>query len=136
MFKRILAVAVVATAIAACGGQAQAADITFKTTDNKAFSLHNVYSVEGGIAGQFVRVTYINGGSSLIQDVGGSVYTKILQNMPQLVQIGTQSLIDPTYAASIFCQSGVSKFALQGSSLVVEVNDSCTSANQAIAKAK
>jgi hypothetical protein len=116
---------------------AQAADQTYKSTDGQAFGLHNVYRVDGAVAGVYVRVVYANGGDNLYFDQGGAVYNKIIANNPQLVAVsGANSYVDPTYAARIVCQSGVSKIAIQGSSAIVEAADSCTMANQAIAKAK
>lgn len=134
MFKRIIAVAIIGAALAACGG-AQAADQTYKTSDGQAFSLRNVYKIEPGNGD--IHVTFANGGDTYYADVGGAVFNKILQNNQQLVQIsGTQAVVDPTYAARILCQSGTSRVAIQGSSIIIEAQDGCSMANQAIAKAK
>ena len=133
MFKS----AVIAAALIAAAFSAQAADQTYKATDGQAFSLRNVYRIDGAVANTYVRVVYINGGDNLYADQGGGVYNKIIANNPQLVAVsGANSQVDPTYAARILCQSGVSKIAMQGSSVIVEATDSCTMANQAIAKAK
>ncbi len=134
--KHIIAIAAGILVFAFTMCFAQAADQTYKTSDGQAFGLHNVYKIEGGIANTYVRVTYANGGDNLFFDAGGAVYTKIVQNNPQFVAVGNQVQIDPSFFARILCQSGTSRFALQGSSVVIDVGDSCTSANQAIAKAK
>lgn len=134
--KHILKFFLGAVIASASIGAAQAADQTYKTTDGGMFSLNNVYRIDPAING-FIRVVYINGGDTLHADSNGSVFNTIKMNNPNLVQIsGTQSLVNPNYVARGLCQSGWSRLAMQGSSVIVEANDSCTMANQAIAKAK
>lgn len=134
--KNVFKSAAIAAALLASIGAAQAVDKTYKSADGGWFSLHNVYRIDPAING-FVRVVYINGGDTLHADSNNSVFNTIKADNPQMITIsGTQSLLDPTYAARGVCQSGWSRVPLQGSSVIIEVLDSCAMVNEAKSKAK
>ena len=140
MFKRtisIIAALAIGVTMAACGGQAKAADLTFKATDGQVFGTKNVYLYEMNAAGGgYVRVTNLNGSQSLFVD-GGSLAGRILQNMPQLVNVtGTNSYVDPTYAARVVCSNGASIVSLPNSGIQVSANDACLMFQQIQSKAK
>ncbi len=122
---------------AALSFAAQAADVTFKATDGQVFGTKNVYQYElYAVGGGYVKVSYINGGDSLFVD-GGSLAGRILQALPQLVNItGTNTYIDPSFAGRVVCVSGTSTIALQGSGQQITVADNCAMVTQIQNKAK
>lgn len=124
--------------LAACGGgNALAADLTFKATDGQVFGTQNVYRYDFFVLnGGYVKVTSAGGGENLFVD-GGNLSGRILQALPQLVNIpGTNTYIDPTVAARVACVAGASTMALQNSGAVVQVSDNCALFAQIQAKAK
>lgn len=140
MFKSIMKSAALAAAIclavAACGGNAQAADVSFKASDGQVFGAQNAYKYEMYVSGGYVKIVYLNGQDSLAVD-GGNLAGRILQALPGLIQItGTNSYLDPSYVARAVCQSGVSKAAIYNSGLIIEVADNCAMVQQFQAKAK
>ena len=123
--------------LAAASSGARAAEVTFKATDGQVLGTQNVYLYEMyANGGGFVKVTYLNGASSLFVD-GASLGSRILLNLPQLVNVtGTNTYVDPAYGARSVCVNGVSIVALSGSGVQVQATDNCAMFQQIQAKAK
>lgn len=134
---KILAASIILAALAACGGQVQAAETTFKATDGQVFGAQGIYKYElYANGGGFVKITTVGGQESFFVD-GGNLGGRILQALPQLVNVtGTNTYVDPAYAARVVCSSGTSIMALTGSGMQVTVADNCAMFTQIQAKAK
>jgi len=137
MFKRIIAMAVVGAALAACGlGTSHAADLSFKTGNNETFGTDGVWKYDFYLPGGWVKAYHVSGSTSDYKD-DGTLPSRILQNTPELVQVsGSNSYIHPAYTVRNVCLNGESVASYPNSGVQVRVQDSCAMFNALKAKAK
>lgn len=134
MFKRILA----AVALAAISVTSFAADDIYKVpTTGAVVSTKNVYQIDTGYAGGFLRLYLVGGGEQLVADQAGTVIAKILANQPEFTRVtGTNSYVNPIHAVGSNCQYGRSAVSLPNTGLQVTAADGCTMATLIYNKAK
>lgn len=136
MFKRIIAMAVVGVALAACGGGAQAAEPSFKTGNNETFGTEGVWKYDFYLPGGWVKAYHVSGATSDYKD-DGTLPGRILQNIPDLVQVsGANSYIHPAYTVRNVCLNGESIASYPNSGVQVRAQDNCAMFNALKAKAK
>jgi hypothetical protein len=123
MFKRIIAAAIIGAAIAACGGQAQAADIAVKADDGQVFGLHDVYKIDTQAVPGFIRVQRKTSSNDYVST--GSLLNRILLATPTMIHVGNGVYIDTAYSARTSCQGGNTVVAMADSGEVFTVADGC-----------
>lgn len=136
--KRILAIAAVASILAACGGQAHAQNPTKLVYSAQTvqglvtFSIRDARKIQ--VVSGFVNLTYANGTTynQYLQDTGG-VFNKIKNDHPEYLTQGVDTLYIADKAIIVPCQSGQTLFAWQGVSTEY-VNDGCQLAAQSASK--
>lgn len=104
---KILAASIILAALAACGGQAKAADLTsnFVASDGAVFQTANAVSVEK-ISGS-VAVTFLNSTTLLFSDSTGAVFNKVLADptfKARFVRVGASNkYLNVAITSQLFC---------------------------------